>query len=492
MTRREMLSATLAGAAAWPAAGQAKRPNILFAIADDWGWPHAGAYGCSWVQTPAFDRIAKEGVLFENCFTSNPKCSPCRASILTGRNTWQLEEAVNHFGVFPAKWPVFPDLLERAGYRVGYTGKGWGPGDYAAGGFPRNPAGPEYATRQLQPPFRSMSNKDYAGSFADFLAGREPGQPFCFWFGTHEPHRAFQDGAGALSGKRFQDVDVPKFYPDAEPVRRDLADYAVESEWFDTHLGRILGALEEAGELDNTLVIATSDHGMPFPRVKGQIYEYGFHLPLAVRWGGGRTGRKVRDFVNVRDFAPTILALAGVEAPASVTGSSFLDILESDAEGWVDRRRNRMLIGKERHDLGRPNDWGYPVRAIRTPEYLYVRNYEPDRWPAGNPETGYRNCDNSPTKSWLLRSFDEYYRLSFGRRPAEEFYQVGRDPACVANLAADPRHAEAKKALSAELLERLRQDGDPRALGQAWVFDTYRYTGSRRHAYDTWLAQRGP
>ena len=151
-----------------------------------------------------------------------------------------------------------------------------------------------------------------------------------------------------------------------------------------------------------------------------------------------------------------------------------------------------MLIGKERHDLGRPNDWGYPVRAIRTPEYLYVRNYEPDRWPAGNPETGYRNCDNSPTKSWLLRSFDEYYRLSFGRRPAEEFYQVGRDPACVANLAADPRHAEAKKALSAELLERLREDGDPRALGQAWVFDTYRYTGSRGHAYDTWLAQRGP
>ena len=491
MTRRQMMSTALGAAAALPAWGAEKRPNILFAIADDWGWPHAGAYGCSWVNTPAFDRLAAEGVLFTNCFTSNPKCSPCRASILTGRNTWQLEEAVNHFGVFPAKWAVFPDLLEQAGYHVGYTGKGWGPGDHGAGGFKRNPAGPEYAKHTLEPKFRSMSNKDYAKNFEYFLEERDAEQPFCFWFGTHEPHRAFQDGAGELSGKRFQDVDVPAFYPDDATVRRDLADYAVESEWFDTHLGRILAKLEEIGELDNTLVIATSDHGMPFPRVKGQIYEYGFHLPLAVRSGGGRKGRTVEDFINVRDFAPTILELAGVEVPDSVTGTSFAEILVSDAEGWIDQQRNRMLVGKERHDLGRPNDWGYPVRALRTPEYLYVRNYEPERWPAGNPETGYRNCDASPTKSLLVRGFDEYYRMSFGKRPAEELYRVDSDPDCVRDLAADPAHAEAKKSLRAELQQLLELDGDPRASGQAWVFDTYKYTGSRRHAYSTWQEHNG-
>ena len=150
-----------------------------------------------------------------------------------------------------------------------------------------------------------------------------------------------------------------------------------------------------------------------------------------------------------------------------------------------------MLVGKERHDLGRPNDWGYPVRALRTPEYLYVRNYEPDRWPAGNPETGYRNCDASPTKSQLVRGFDEYYRMSFGKRPAEELYRVDSDPDCVRNLAADPAHAEAKKSLRAELQQRLERDGDPRALGEAWVFDTYKYTGARRHAYSTWLEHNG-
>jgi N-sulfoglucosamine sulfohydrolase len=107
-----------------------RRPNILFIIADDWSWGHAGAYGCQWIKTPAFDRLAREGVLFNNTFTNNPKCSPCRASILTGRNTWQLEEAMCHYGIFRAKWPVYPDVMERAGYQVGHTGKGWGPGDF--------------------------------------------------------------------------------------------------------------------------------------------------------------------------------------------------------------------------------------------------------------------------------------------------------------------------------------------------------------------------
>src|SRR6186997_3089832 len=84
------------------------RSNILFIIFDDWGWQHSGAYGCDWVKTPNFDRIAREGVLFKNAFTSNPKCSPCRASILTGRNSWQLEEAACHFGLFPSKFAVYP------------------------------------------------------------------------------------------------------------------------------------------------------------------------------------------------------------------------------------------------------------------------------------------------------------------------------------------------------------------------------------------------
>jgi len=464
------------------------RPNVLFAIADDWGHGHAGAYGCNWVKTPAFDRVARDGVLFHNCFTNNPKCSPCRASILTGRNSWQLEEACCHNGIFPAKWAVYPDLLEKAGYHVGYTGKGWGPGDFKAGGFTRNPAGPEYNQFKAKQAVKGISPVDYARNFEEFLTRRKSGQPFCFWYGGHEPHRVYEPGSGVRAGKKLADVVLPAYYPDSPVIRSDFLDYALEVEWFDSHLGKILKSLEEAKELDNTLVVVTSDHGCPFPRVKGQIYEHGFHIPLAIRWGQQvKAGRTVNDFVNVRDFAPTILEVTGVPAPMSVTGKSFVDVLRSPASGWVDKSRNRMVIGKERHDLGRPNDWGYPVRAIRTPEYLYVRNYEPDRWPVGNPETGYRNCDDGPTKEHILTSFDRFYKLCFGKRPGEELYRVDKDPDCVNNLAADPTSGKVMAELRKEMEASLRKDQDPRDLGNGAVFEAYKYVGGRKHAYDTWL-----
>ena len=170
-----------------------------------------------------------------------------------------------------------------------------------------------------------------------------------------------------------------------------------------------------------------------------------------------------------------------------MTGRSFLDVLSSEKSGQIDPARNRMVIGKERHDLGRPNDQGYPVRAIRTPEYLYVRNYEPDRWPVGNPETSYRNCDNGPTKTLITSRFDEYYRLCFGKRPAEELYRITDDPDCVKNLAADPGLRAIKQKLREEMEATLRQEGDPRALGLGAVFDTYEYVGPALHSYDLWL-----
>ena len=465
-----------------------ERPNILLAIADDWSYGHAGAYGCKWVRTPAFDRVAREGVLFANAFTNNPKCSPCRASLLTGRNTWQLEEAMCHFGIFRNKWPVYPDLLEAAGYQVGYTGKGWGPGDYEAGGFKRNPAGPAFNAKKAKPPHQAMANTDYAGNFAAFLDDREPGKPFCFWYGGNEPHRAYEEGAGIRAGRDPAEVDLPGYYPDNRAIRSDMLDYALEVEHYDAHLGRMLETLEASGELDNTLILVTSDHGMPFPRVKGQIYEAGFHLPMAVRWGSAvKPGRKVDDFINVRDIAPTFLEAAGVAIPETVTGRSFLAQLRTEKSGWVDETRKIMLIGKERHDLGRPDDLGYPVRAIRTDAFLYVRNYETARWPVGNPETGSNNCDNSPTKTLLTSRFDEDYRLCFGFRPAEELYRIDSDPDCLKNLAADPGLAESKRSLGSLMEALLRRDQDPRILGRGEVFDTYQYVGPREHSYKAWL-----
>jgi arylsulfatase A-like enzyme len=465
------------------------RPNILFIIFDDWSREHAGAYGCDWVKTPNFDRLAREGVLFTNAFTSNPKCSPCRASILTGRNSWQLEEAACHNGLFPSKFAVYPDLLERAGYSVGLTGKGWGPGDFRTTGFKRNPAGPSFDQHKTQPPASGIGRNDYARNFQAFLEDRPKVKPFCFWMGFSEPHRGYELNSGQRMGKNLEDVTVPPFLPDVPQVRSDLADYSIEVEYADSHIGRALELLEESGELENTLVIATSDHGMPFPFVKGQIFDDGFHLPLAMRWGKGiKPGRVVDDFVNVRDLAPTYLELAGVEAHEQMTGKSLVDVLRADKSGWVDRDRNMMLIGKERHDIGRPNDLGYPVRAIRTPEYFYVHNYFPDRWPACNPETDFGNCDASPTKEIVKLLGGHFYDLAFGKRPSDMLFRLSDDPRCVRNLAHDPAFAPVMNELRNRMLNVLKNEQDPRALGNGDVFDTYKYLGGRAKGYETWLA----
>lgn len=470
-------------------ASAADRPNILFIIFDDWGWQHAGANGCTWVKTPNFDRVAREGVLFRNAFTSNPKCSPCRASILTGRNTWQLEEACCHNGIFPSKFAVYPDLLEQAGYVVGLTGKGWGPGDFKSTGFKRNPAGPTFDQHKTQPPASGIGGNDYAKNLEAFLERRPAGKPFCFWMGFTEPHRAYELDSGVRMGKNLADVTVPAYLPDTELVRGDLADYAVEVEYADSHIGRAIDALEAAGELENTLIVVTSDHGMPFPYVKGQIHEDGFHLPLAMRWGKQiQGGRVVEDFINVRDFAPTFLELAGAKPHEQMTGKSLVKIMQSTKSGWIEADRDCMLVGKERHDLGRPNDWGYPARAIRTKEFLYVHNFHPERWPAGNPETDFGNCDPSPTKEFLKAIGGHYYELSFGKRLPDELYRLKDDPGGVYNLANDLAYAGTVEELRNKMMAMLKEEQDPRALGNGAVFDTYKYTAGRGKGYDTWLA----
>jgi arylsulfatase A-like enzyme len=469
----------------------AQRLNILFIIFDDWnGSTHAGAYGCTWIKTPNFDRIAREGVLFKNAFTSNPKCSPCRASILTGRNTWQLKEAVSHGGLFPTGFEVYPDLLEQAGYVVGLTGKGWGPGDFRTSGRTRNPAGPSFDNLTQQPTASGIGRNDYAGNFAEFLNARPKDKPFCFWMGFNEPHRAYEYGSGERLGKKLADVKVPAFFPDTEIVRRDLLDYAVEVEWGDAQIGKALQVLEAAGELNRTLIVVTSDHGMPFPFVKGQIHEDAFHLPLAMRWGDGvKPGRVVEDFVNVRDLAPTYMELAGLAPHPQMTGKSLKGILQSDKSGWIENR-DVMLAGKERHDIGRFDDLGYPVRAIRTKDFLYVHNFHPERWPAGNPETDFGNCDPGPTKEVVKALGGHFYELSFGKRLPDELYRLSDDPECVRNLANDLAFRDVLEELRYRMVSMLKEEGDPRALGQTEIFDTYNYVGGRNKGYETWLQRQ--
>ncbi|HPO37283.1 MAG TPA: sulfatase [Kiritimatiellia bacterium] len=491
----------MAAVAGVQAALAAQRPNILFALADDWSYGHAGAYGCAWVKTPAFDRVARAGVLFTQAYTPTAKCAPSRASILTGRNPWQLKAAANHWCYFPPEFTTYAEALAVSGYEVGMTGKGWAPGVAKdAAGRQRQMAGRPFNRRTLEPPAGGIGKNDYAANFEAFLEQVPADRPWCFWYGSTEPHRGYEYGSGAAKGgKRTDQIPrVPGYWPDTGRVRHDLLDYAFEVEHFDRHLGRMLEALERRGLLENTLVVVTGDNGMPFPHSKGQAYRDSNHLPLAVMWPRGvrAPGRTVDDYVSFIDLAPTFLEAAGVAwgqtgmAPAQ--GRSLLEILMSDRAGRVVAARDCVLVGRERNDIGRPNDAGYPVRGIVQDGLLYLHNFEPSRWPACNPETGYLDVDGSPTKSEVLAARGDpagrrFWEACFGRRGREELYDLSADPDCLANrIATDGRAA----ALKARLFKELAEQGDPRALGQGDVFDAYPHAHDRmRGFYEQW--QRG-
>lgn len=472
-----------------------KRPNILLALADDAS--HFSAYGDRLVRTPNFDRVAREGLVFNRAFTTNPKCAPSRASILTGRHTWQNGASCLHTNYWPEDLPVYTDYLIAAGYEAAFTGKPWAPGDWKRCGRTQNPAGREYNEHTLTPPEGSLiSNCDYAANFRQFMDERDEGQPFCFWYGVREPHRGYEFGEGRKNGKRFDEIEeVPPYWPDDEVVREDMLDYAFEVEWVDKQFGKAIEVLEENGELENTLVIMTSDNGAPFPRVKGQMYDDDFRLPFAVMWKGKLTGgRRIDDLISFTDIAPTILEAAEVPVPDDMAGRSLFDVFHAEGSGMVTPDRTRAYMGRERHDLGREGDLGYPVRCIRTPRYLYSRNFEPERWPAGNPETNFTNCDPSPTKGRILelknKGDQPYFELSFAKRPAEELYDVERDPHCMENLAGDPAYAEMKDELWRELKAKLKETDDPRIHGNGDVFESYEYAGNPGHSWENYVKSR--
>lgn len=451
-----------------------KKPNILFCIADDAS--HFGYRGEGYVKTPNIDALAKHGVILENAFTTNPKCAPSRATILAGKHTWELKEGCNHCSFFPDDEAVYPDILEENGYFVGYTGKGWGPGDIQRCGRTRNPAGNEYNAKVLTPPTDSLIRDcDYTENFRAFLNDNTDNKPFCFWYGCWEPHRPYNLGESCDFTTDEKDIAyIPSYLPDNEIVRRDFLDYAYEINWFDKHIGGMIRLLEEKNLLEDTLVLVTSDNGMAFPRIKGQMYEQDFHLPMVAYYKGKiLSGERITDLISFVDIAPTFLDLAGV-AQTGMSGTSFLNLLKGEKTAGG---REFIYFGREKHDVGREGDVGYPVRCIRDQKYLYIRNYEPDRWPAGNPETEYTNCDLSPTKDVIMDMAENgdarYLNLCFGKRPSEELYDITNDAECRVNLIDAPAHRGIGAKLSKRLDEKLRETKDPRYLGNDGQFDDY-------------------
>lgn len=459
------------------------RPNILFCLADDWGWPHASCLGDSVIKTPAFDRIVKEGVLFRNAHCAAPSCSPSRAAILTGQWPWRLGDGANLRGSMDKRFKVYPDLLEKAGYYVGMTWKGYAPG--LADGWERNPAGDRYK------------------SFEDFLTKRPSGKPFCFWLGSGHPHRPYESGCGIKSGMDPARVVVPPYLPDSPEVRSDICDYYYKAQLFDQQCAKAVAAVESLGEMENTIIVITGDNGWPFPRSKATNYDSGTHQALAIRWGARvKGGRTVTDFVSLADIAPTFLEAADVPMPGEMTARSLMPVLLSDISGRVDPGRDHVLTCMETHAFCRESEdgefIGYPRRTIITEDFHYIRNFHPERWPAGDPEgfevpgaqpvplealgrntfAAFGDIDASPSKMWLIKHRDEaavkaLAEGAIGKKPSRELYDLKKDPFELKNLAQDPAYADVVNKMDERLMDELRSTGDPRASGKGDEFESY-------------------
>jgi len=444
------------------------RPNILLLMSDNHSWNHLGCYGDPVVQTPNINRIAEQGVKFTQAFCAAPSCTPARAGLLSGQDIWRLEEGANLHGIFRNKFPLYTDLLHKSGYFVGYQGKGWGPGNVKDSGREYNHGGRQYR------------------SFTEFLGANTENNPWCFWFSSRKPHRQYKVGSGEASGMDISQVKVPSYLPDNDAVHGDICDYYYEIQQFDTELGEILNTLEATGQAGKTLIVICSDNGWQMPRGLANLYDFGTRIPLIFLWKNHiPAGRTVDDFVNMNDLAPTFLEIAGLEIPSAMTAKSLTNILFSSKNGRIEKERDFVVTARERHALCRLNGLGYAGRAIRTDNFLYIRNYHPERWPAGDPPL-YGDVDAHmlhypcPTKMHILLNKENpdekvFFARAFAKRPAEELYDLGTDPDQMNNVADHEEFQNIKKELSHRLNSYLENTKDPRVLGGELIWDQAKY-----------------
>ncbi|MCF8273094.1 MAG: sulfatase [Flavobacteriaceae bacterium] len=494
---------------------QTKRPNILFVVSDDQSYLHTSFVGCKFINTPAFDKIASEGIYFTNCYATSPGCAPSRGSIVTGRYPWQNEQSGQHNSSWLNKYVPFLDEIEANGYVTGRTGKGVDPFQYARSSADsqwrsENAAGKAYNSIKYEEKSDDrfalgISNINYSENFKYFIDNVKEDKPFFFWFGAREPHRSYEKGSWKRRGKNLKDVDVPKFLPDNEEIRGDLLDYAVEIEWFDLELQKILEYLQEIGELDNTVIIVTSDNGMPFPRAKANCYDIGVHVPLAIRYPKTiQAGRIYNTPISLVDMAPTILELSNTKQSnmMPITGKSLWGLLTAHNESV--RYNSPVFSGRERHASSRYLNQGYPQRCVRKNNYLFIWNITPERWPAGAPqkmddndttkllppygldEAGkylyrgiFADIDESPSKTYLIENYsseetETYFNLACKKRPEFELYNLDLDTACINNLAGLEDYHAIELEMKNILMEELNRTNDPRIVGPDYsIFDSY-------------------
>lgn len=416
------------------------RPNILWLSVEDIS-PTLAAYGDSTIDTPNIDRLAREGVVFDKAFTTAGVCAPNRSSIISGMYASHMGTLnMRTYGIKPPEeMKPFSIYMQRAGY---YT---------------TNNTKEDY---NFSPPKGTWDARSHTATWQN----RPDGEPFFSIFNfdvTHES-RIWRLGGDQLLVDP-DDVPVPDYYPKDDPViRHDIARNYSNIKLMDFKLGKFLDDLEEAGQLDSTIIVFWSDHGGPLPRQKREVYFSGIHVPMIIRFPHKlMAGKHVKEPVSLMDLGPTMMALAGADKPAHMDGKVFIGPNRDAPRKYAYAERNRM---DSQYDM---------VRTITDGRYQFVKNYYPEK--PNKQAIRYR------TQMALMRELNKLHRkgqlgesqeIWFNQhKPLVELYDTQNDPDEVHNLAGDPEYQDIQNRLSKALENREQQKMDLNVIPEKGLFD---------------------
>ncbi len=441
------LSLTLLHGGAKADSAAKRRPNILLFTSDDQGKLDLGCYGNDRCTTPNLDRLAKQGARLTRAFTPTAICTPSRACLLTGL----YPHTSGAHGFLPIKPGIetLPLLMSRAGYRTGIIGK------VHVGPDEQFPFDFRIDARKLD---AGRNIAQYAEAVSAFLEGTKD-KPFWLMVNYCDPHRPFPE-KGVTKGKKAEVPDshdpnkalIPPFLIDTRETRIELARYYDAIRRMDTGVGLVLRILEAAGHADNTLVMFTSDNGMPFPFAKTTLYDAGINMPFLVRWPGVlKPGSVIDAMISFIDVLPTCLNVAEAPVPASIQGRSFLPVLRGQS-----KELHNVIFATHTDHARRPR---VPSRAIRTHRHKYIYNFRPDL-------AFKNNAMNSLTWRSMLERAKTNKDLAvrvrlFQHRPRHELFDLRSDPHELRNLAGDPESANMLAHLRARLMQWMSRVNDP-------------------------------
>jgi uncharacterized sulfatase len=419
-------------------AWSAEKPHIVIFLADDLGRSDLAIHGGDDVPTPNVERLAAAGMTFSSAFVASPSCAPSRAALLTGLYPMQSGAMLNHSRPRSTVrlWPAY---FQEIGYEVVAFGKVAHYAQVQEYGF-------DHASHF------NYHQDDCIEAAANWLSARKSGTPLCLMVGTNWPHVPWPKETKA----DFARISVPPILLDTPATRLAQARYLAAVANFDRDLGMTYDAVRaHLGE--DVLFVFTSDHGAQFPFGKWNCYDAGVRAPLIVAWPGHiEPGSKSEALVSWIDFLPTCLEAAGGQAPREISGRSFLTVLRGDS---TEHRDQVFFTHSGDGDMNR-----YPIRAVRTGEWKYIRNLDPaaehhthiDKAAAGDGrdywDSWVEAARTDPKAAAVIRRYHT--------RPAEELYHVSLDPWEQSNLAADPQHAQTLKKLRNSLDAWMAEQGD--------------------------------